>query len=356
MLTSLTNFLTPFVRYDILDDVTLGTGPCPCGRGLPLWTHVEGRRHPMLYLPDGERRSVIGIVLGLRQVGGCRQFQIIQRSPDHVVLRVVPDRLWSVGHAERMRQCVRDEMEAEVRVDVDEHEVLERPAGGKLKIAVVEMEGRFVPRVRRLRGVRDMISPHQERPVASAGGLSAAPRSISKGATNPGALVRDQGHDHWTKISRRWKQLAPPLRPCAEDIAGYTEVIRLWTTSFGVPRALILGVTPELYYLSWPAGKELIAVDHTQGMIDTVWPGPKSSAICAGWTELPLPDRSRDVVLCDGGLNGLSYPDDLSRLVHELHRVVAPNGLCGIRLFVPLTSMNHRMRYSMICWTAKSRI
>ena len=145
VLTSLTNFLTPFVRYDILDDVTLGTGPCPCGRGLPLWTHVDGRRHPMLYLPDGERRSVIGIVLGLRQVGGCRQFQIIQRSPEHVVLRVVPDRSWSVGHAERMRQCVRNEMDAEVRVDVDEYEVLERPAGGKLKIAVVEMEEELCP-------------------------------------------------------------------------------------------------------------------------------------------------------------------------------------------------------------------
>ena len=180
-----------------------------------------------------------------------------------------------------------------------------------------------------------MNSPHQETPVAGAGRLTAAQRLAPNDATNAGALARDQGHDHWTKIARRWKQLAPPLRPCAEDICSYTEVIRIWTSSFSVPRALILGVTPELYYLSWPAGTDLTAVDHTQGMIDNVWPGPKNAAICAGWTDLPLPDSSRDVVLCDGGLNGLSYPDDLSRLVHELHRVVAPNGLCGIRLFVP---------------------
>ena len=44
--TTLHNFLAPFIRYDILDEVTLASEPCPCGRGLPLWTRVEGRRHP----------------------------------------------------------------------------------------------------------------------------------------------------------------------------------------------------------------------------------------------------------------------------------------------------------------------
>jgi phenylacetate-CoA ligase len=140
VMTPLHNFLTPLLRYDILDEVTLGTGPCRCGRGLPLWTRVDGRRQPLMHLPNGKRKSVIGIVLGARQVGGLHQFQIVQRAVDHMVLRIVPDRSWNDERAERMRHMVCAELEAPVRVDVELNTSLERPAGGKLKIAIVEME------------------------------------------------------------------------------------------------------------------------------------------------------------------------------------------------------------------------
>jgi phenylacetate-CoA ligase len=138
--TTLHNFLTPFLRYDILDDVTLAPGPCPCGRGLPLLTHVEGRRHPLLHLPGGRRRAVTGLYLDVRKIRGCHQFQIVQRAVDHVILRVVPNRAWSAGHADRLREAVRQEFEAPIRVDVEVKERLELPVGGKLKIAVIEIE------------------------------------------------------------------------------------------------------------------------------------------------------------------------------------------------------------------------
>jgi phenylacetate-CoA ligase len=140
VLTSLNSFLTPFLRYDILDDVTLGPGPCPCGRGLPLWTHVEGRRLPLLYLPGGRRKSVLSMILGIRKVAGFHQFQIVQRAVDHVTVRIVPDRTWDAAHAERMRQTVHEEFETPIRVTIEERDALERPAGGKLKLAVIEME------------------------------------------------------------------------------------------------------------------------------------------------------------------------------------------------------------------------
>jgi len=143
--TSLHSFLVPFVRYDILDDVTLAPRPCPCGRGLPLWTAVDGRRHPLLHLPDGRRKSSMGITLGIRKAGGVHQFQIIQRAPDHVVLRVVPDRTWQADNVQRMQRVVHEEFECAIRVDVEEKQCLERPAGGKLKIVINELEGRPGP-------------------------------------------------------------------------------------------------------------------------------------------------------------------------------------------------------------------
>jgi phenylacetate-CoA ligase len=140
VVTSLNNFLTPFLRYDILDDVTLASRPCPCGRGLPLWTHVEGRQVPLLYLAGGRRKSVLGLILGIRKVGGFHQFQIVQRAVDRVLLRIVPDQTWDADHAERLRHAVHEEFEAPIHVDIEPKEFLERPPGGKLKLALVEME------------------------------------------------------------------------------------------------------------------------------------------------------------------------------------------------------------------------
>jgi phenylacetate-CoA ligase len=142
VLTSLHSFLCPFIRYDILDEVTLATEPCPCGRGLPLWTAVDGRRHPLLTLSDGSRKSSMGITLGIRQVGGVRQFQIIQRAMDLVLLRVVPSRDWRPEKLQQMQRVVLDELGSSVRVEIEQREWLERPSGGKLKIVINEIENK----------------------------------------------------------------------------------------------------------------------------------------------------------------------------------------------------------------------
>ena len=142
VLTSLHSYLIPFVRYDILDEVTLGTEPCPCGRGLPLWTAVDGRRHPLFHLPGGGRKSSIGITLGIRKVGGVRQFQFVQRGIDDVLVRVVPAANWKPELEQDMRRVIQDELGSTTRVEVRQQELLERQPGGKLRIAINELEER----------------------------------------------------------------------------------------------------------------------------------------------------------------------------------------------------------------------
>jgi hypothetical protein len=96
-----------------------------------------------LHLPDGSRKAISGLYLEIRRVGSCRQFQIIQRTPDHVIIRVVPDNSWRPEVAERIRQVVQQEFAAPIRVDVEEKDRLEPTSCGKLKIAIIEMdEGR----------------------------------------------------------------------------------------------------------------------------------------------------------------------------------------------------------------------
>ena len=80
--------------------------------------------------------------IGLRKVGGVHQFQIVQRAPDKVLLRVVPDRTWRADTALRMKQVVQQELGAAMGVDVEEKSFLERPVGGKLRVVVNELEER----------------------------------------------------------------------------------------------------------------------------------------------------------------------------------------------------------------------
>jgi SAM-dependent methyltransferase len=141
--------------------------------------------------------------------------------------------------------------------------------------------------------------------------------------------------EHWPDISRLWKLVGPPLRPSAEDIGFVTDAIGSRLRDDRPPRALILGVTPELYRLPWPDKTKVLGSDHTQAMIDAVWPGPRNAVIRTEWTALPLRSGSCDIVLCDGGIHLMAYPDDHRLLVRTLHRVVARDGLCIFRLFVP---------------------
>jgi SAM-dependent methyltransferase len=140
---------------------------------------------------------------------------------------------------------------------------------------------------------------------------------------------------HWPDIAKMWKQVGPPLRPSSQDITFLNNTINPWVRDNGSPRALILGVTLELYRLLWPNGTDLLAVDHTRGMINSIWPGPPDAAIYADWTDMPLPDSSRDIVLCDGGIHLLAYPHEHREFIRTLRRVTSPNGICVFRLFIP---------------------
>jgi hypothetical protein len=141
---------------------------------------------------------------------------------------------------------------------------------------------------------------------------------------------------HWPGIANVWQFVGPPLRPAAEDLAAFQATIDKWHDDHKKPpRALILGVTPEIYSLKWPMGTQLNALDGSPQMIDAVWPGKRSAVIIGSWTEIPFRGNSMDIVLCDGGFGMLRYPDRQIDLLRELHRIISIGGALTLRLFAP---------------------
>jgi phenylacetate-CoA ligase len=80
IVTSLYSYAMPLIRYDTEDVGTVAIGLCPCGRGLPLLKHLEGRFDDILSLPDGRPFPPTGLTTIMRRLNGIRQYKVIQEE------------------------------------------------------------------------------------------------------------------------------------------------------------------------------------------------------------------------------------------------------------------------------------
>ena len=111
LVTSLTNRLMPFIRYDIGDSGRLLDGECGCGSPFPLMAMGMCRRNDLILARDGKRihpSYFNRLLYGLTQI---RQYQWVQRGPDRIDLNLVAP--------ERLPEAVVDDLAARLRGDVD---------------------------------------------------------------------------------------------------------------------------------------------------------------------------------------------------------------------------------------------
>jgi SAM-dependent methyltransferase len=141
----------------------------------------------------------------------------------------------------------------------------------------------------------------------------------------------------WAMHAARWKRLGPPLRPRAEDLQRLHET---WRRSLPAspPRSidlLSLGVTPEIALFPWTEAVRVQAIDASEEMIRTVWPGDTSQrqAVLGNWLQTPFADASFDLIVCDAGLVQLVGRESVTRLGGELLRLLKENGRVVMRHF-----------------------
>lgn len=142
--------------------------------------------------------------------------------------------------------------------------------------------------------------------------------------------------DHWPRHARQWALVGPPLRPCAEDVAfAEAAVTQAGAAGDGPRHGLVLGVTPELVTMRWPASTEVLAIDRARGVIGAIFPtgAAHATAIQSEWLRLPCPPASLAAIVGDGSLSNLRFPEGYRALADELARVLAPDGVVVLRLF-----------------------
>ena len=87
--TNLEATAVPFIRYNIQDVGVLTHESCPCGRGLPRLTHLEGRLTDLFATHDGRWLSVHHFTGLLGHMPAVEAFQVIQRDVNDVLLKLV---------------------------------------------------------------------------------------------------------------------------------------------------------------------------------------------------------------------------------------------------------------------------
>jgi phenylacetate-CoA ligase len=106
VLTDLSNFASPLIRYDVADYAEVAP-PCPCGRGLPTLARIVGRERNILRRPDGQRYWPRLSMTKYRDVAPVLEHQILQRELDLLEMRLVVEVPLTAGQEADLAALVR---------------------------------------------------------------------------------------------------------------------------------------------------------------------------------------------------------------------------------------------------------
>jgi phenylacetate-CoA ligase len=135
VVSSFTTRVVPLLRFAIGDTAIAGSrsDACACGLPFPTIEGIEGRMDDVLCTPD---RGMVGrldtVFKGLPS--SIVEAQIVQTSPETVVLRLVPDRsCYLPEHARQLVRQMRSKLGQVVAIEVEEVHEIPRSANGKMR-------------------------------------------------------------------------------------------------------------------------------------------------------------------------------------------------------------------------------
>lgn len=140
VVTNLNNFGMPFIRYQLADMAAWHEADkCPCGRVHPLIRVVEGRRNDMFRRRDG---SLVwgGIGNPLWDMEGVKKFQFIQKSHDHVLVRIVKDGPMTQAQQAKVERAVKIALGDYVKLHFEFPDEIPVERSGKHRYQICEID------------------------------------------------------------------------------------------------------------------------------------------------------------------------------------------------------------------------
>ncbi len=140
VITTLTNYGQPLIRYKIEDWGKKSTRQCPCGRGLPLLEVVEGRKIDLFKTRAG--KTVYGAFAKdlVPTLGDVKQFQVIQRSLDLVIFKIVKEGLIDESKISKIERITKAALGENVNIKFEFVDNLPQSPTGKHRYLVSEVD------------------------------------------------------------------------------------------------------------------------------------------------------------------------------------------------------------------------
>ena len=91
LITNLSNYIQPFIRYELTDRIIVHNEKCKCGKS-SHWLEIEGRTDDILEFENGILISPMSFYKILEEIKEIIRFQLIQRSYQKLELRLVAEK------------------------------------------------------------------------------------------------------------------------------------------------------------------------------------------------------------------------------------------------------------------------
>ena len=136
LITQLNNYAMPFIRYRIGDIGRLSDEVCPCGNQLPILAELLGRSTATFRTRTGTLIHAGYFTQQFYNVTGVDQFQLIQESLKHCILKVVANTQWTEATRRYMVRKIQEALGADVNVTVQFKKEIPLPTSGKREFTI----------------------------------------------------------------------------------------------------------------------------------------------------------------------------------------------------------------------------
>ncbi|MPZ46005.1 MAG: AMP-binding protein [Betaproteobacteria bacterium] len=126
----------PFVRYATGDRASVDPKPCPCGRGLPVLSEIEGRSTDFVVAADGTVMHGLALIYVIRDLPEVERFKIVQHDLAHTEVLLVPGADFDTSLESLIRAEFQRRLGATVAVTIRKVDAIPREASGKFRYVV----------------------------------------------------------------------------------------------------------------------------------------------------------------------------------------------------------------------------
>ena len=140
VVTDLSNYAMPFIRYRNEDIGKIATKPCSCRRPSPVLEELLGRSTDLIRTQRGEIIHGEFFTHLFYGSNGIKRFQVHQTALDHVIVRYEQDRELRREHMNEIVKKIRTRLGEEVKVEVQVCDQIPVPPSGKYRFTISDVK------------------------------------------------------------------------------------------------------------------------------------------------------------------------------------------------------------------------